>query len=291
MTANGYPRRLALAHWMDPIALTGSFLTLVFVAAGVVGPIFVGAGANSMHVNAILLPPGHGRFFLGTDQYGRDLLSRILVGIRVSIEVAFSSITVAALVGSALGTIAGYAGGALDMVVMRVLDIVMAFPAILLAILVMAILGSTESNVILAIALVYVPMFARVARGSVMQVREEEFVQASVSLGATDRRIVVRHILPNALNPVVVQYSLSLSQAVLTEAALSYLGLGVHPPTPSLGSLISLGQQFMLSAPWLAIYPGLAILIGALGFNLAGDFVRDRLGSRDSMKHDVGAQP
>lgn len=290
MTISRLHRRLAFVRRMDPVAFAGSFLTLVFIAAAVLGPVVWGADANSMHINAILLPPGHRGFFLGTDQYGRNLFSRILVGIRVSVEVAFSSITIAAIVGTVLGTVAGYTGGTLDVVVMRLLDIVMSFPAILLAILVMATLGSSESNVILAIALVYVPMFARVARGSVMQIREEEFVQASRSLGATDRRIVIRHVLPNAVNPVLVQYTLSLSQAVLTEAALSYLGLGVHPPTPSLGSLVSSGQKFMLSAPWLAIYPGLAILIGALGFNLAGDFVRDRLGNDHSAKQNVEAQ-
>lgn len=224
----------------------------------------------------ILTHPGHG-FWFGTDQFGRDVLSRILLGLRLSLEVAFLSAGLGALVGTAIGVIAGYYGGAIDALLMRLMDIMMAFPALLLAIAIMTVLGTATANVVLAIGLVYTPVFARVARGPALALRGEEMVTAARAMGAPDRRILWRHILPNMLSPTVVQVSLAISDAVLIEAALSYLGLGVRPPAPSLGSLIQEGQAMMQMAPWLTIFPGIAIAVMVLSFNLLGDAVRDLL--------------
>ena len=216
----------------------------------------------------------------GADALGRDLLSRILFGAQLSLRVAVLSVGAATLVGTFLGLVAGYAGGWLDQVLMRLMDVFFSFPAILLALGIVAALGPNPSNVVLAIAVVYTPIFARVVRGPVLALKEREFVEAARALGANGGRIVGRHILPNLLSVLIVQVSIALSWAILTEAALSFLGLSAQPPAPSWGVMLNEGRQNLELAPHLAFFPGLAIMLAVLGFNLVGDGLRDVLDPR-----------
>ena len=226
------------------------------------------------------LHPPCSTYWLGTDLLGRDILSRLIKGATNSLYVALASVALSSVAGTLIGTTSAYVGGRFDNVMMRVMDVFFAFPAILLALLVVTILGRGLNKTIIAIAVVYTPIFARVARGPVLSVKEMEFVTAARCVGMSHRRILFFHILPNTLAPLIVQVSLALSWSLLTEAGLSFLGLGTQPPEPSWGVMLSESRGIAEIAPWLMIYPGLAIMLGVLGFNLLGDGLRDVLDPR-----------
>jgi peptide/nickel transport system permease protein len=221
--------------------------------------------------------PGH---WLGTDQFGRDVLSRVLYGSRASLGAGFGAVTISLGIGVLLGAVAAMNEGLVDGIVMRVMDVLFAFPAILLALALVAVLGAGLSSVILAIGLVYIPVFSRTARAAVLTVKHQDFVEAVRALGLAETRTFLRHVLPNALAPVVVQATLSLSTAILAEATLSFLGLGNQPPAPSWGGMLSESRAFMEVAPWTAIFPGVAIMLAVLAFNVLGDGIRDLLDPR-----------
>ena len=218
-----------------------------------------------------------GEHLLGTDNLGRDILSRIIYGSRISIQVGVISVSIALVLGVTFGVLAGYYGGWIDNLIMRFIDIMLAFPSILLAIVIMAILGPQLSNAMIAIGFVNLPRFARIVRSSVLSVKEDEYVSAARSLGASDFRIIMKHILPNCLAPLTVQSTLSIATAILEAAGLSFLGLGAQPPTPEWGAMLTAGQSAIQLAPWVVTFPGLAIVITVLGFNLFGDGLRDAL--------------
>jgi peptide/nickel transport system permease protein len=213
----------------------------------------------------------------GMDDLGRSILSRVAHAYRVSLGVALASVVLALLVGLPLGLVAGYAEGALDQLIMRPLDVLMAFPAILLAIALMAVFGTGVVLVAASLAVVYTPIVARVVRAAVLAVKAEVYVDGARALGAPARRLVLRHILPNAATPVLVQGSVLMAIAILVEASLSFLGVGVRPPTPSLGLMLADGRGFMVQAPWMVVFPGLAIMAAVLGFNMVADGLRDWL--------------
>lgn len=231
--------------------------------------------AHQVLTDAVLQPSAH--HLLGTDEFGRDVLSRVIYGARASLRVGVVSVLLASLAGTALGQIAGYKGGRLDIVLMRVMDAFISFPALMLALVINALLGSSLNNAIIAIAVVATPGFARLARGETLTIREREYVQAARALGASNGRILLRHILPNILSSLIVNASNQISAAIITEGALSFLGLGVQPPTPSWGSMLRAGYGYIDTSPWLVLGPLLAIMITVLGFNFLSDALQNVL--------------
>jgi peptide/nickel transport system permease protein len=263
----------------NPTAAVSALLLVLIVLVAVFDDQIAPYGANEVDIANRLQPPS-GEHWFGTDDLGRDILSRIVLGASVSLRVGFLAVTIALLVGATIGLLAGFYGRWVDDVLMRVMDMLFAFPAVLLAIAVLAVRGPGSGNTALAIAIVYVPIFARVTRASVLGVREEVYVRASRSVGASDLRLLTRHVLPNAAPPIIVQTSISLAFAVLAEAALSFLGLGTQPPNPSWGLMLAEGRGYIDLAWWIAFFPGMAIFVTVLCFNLLGDGLRDVLDPR-----------
>ncbi len=263
----------------NPTAAVAAVVLLLIVLAALFDETLAPAGPNEISVDDRLQAPSWEHPF-GTDDLGRDILSRVVLGAGVSLRVGFLAVAFALAVGALIGLLAGFYGGWVDDVLMRLMDVLFAFPAVLLAIAVLAVRGPGAGNTALAIGIVYVPVFARVTRASVLGVREEVYVRASRSVGASDLRLLTRHVLPNAAPPIIVQTSISLAFAVLAEAALSFLGLGTQPPNPSWGLMLAEGRGFIDIAWWLAFFPGMAIFLTVLCFNLLGDGLRDVLDPR-----------
>ena len=274
--------RLALAGFV-----VVSFVTLVGVAALIDDVVFDEAIITGLYYSPTepmfvpLAAPSAAHPF-GTDTLGRDVLARTIYGAKVSIQVALTAVLVAAAVGSPLGVIAGYAGGIVETVVMRIVDVLLGFPALVLAIGLVAALGFSLTNVIIALGVVYVPQFARIARSTALSVTNEEYVDAATALGYSTRHVVFREVLPNCTSPLLVQASLLMAFAIIAEASLSFLGLGVQPPTPTWGQMVAAGSGYLTTAPWISFFPGIAILSTVLGFNLVGDGLRDALDPRES---------
>ena len=254
----------------------GLLLTVTLVFVALAAPLLAPFDPSAQDTSRRLEAPSK-QHLLGLDDLGRDVLSRILWGARVSLRVGFSVVLAASLIGITLGAISGYFGGWADTVIMRITDILLAFPGILLAIALVAVLGPSINNVILALATIGWVGYARLVRGQVLKVREMEYVTAAKALGAKSPRVIVRHVLPNVINPVIVMATLGLAGAILSEAALSFLGLGVQPPTPSWGAMLTAGRRYLGLANHLAIFPGAAIMAAVMGLNFLGDGLIDAL--------------
>jgi peptide/nickel transport system permease protein len=260
----------------NPVTLVSGVALALIVVLSVLAPWIAPYGINDVNVANALQGPSGAHWF-GTDDLGRDILSRVLVAGGTSLRIALVSVAFAFVVGVPVGIVSGYTGGILDTVLMRVVDVMFAFPVLLLALAIVAILQPGELTTMLAIGIVYTPIFARVARASTLSVRVEPYVQVSRTMGTPARTILVRHVLPNITGPIVVQTSLSLAFAILSEAALSFLGLGIQPPSPSWGGMLFNAQGFISQAWWMSIFPGAAIFVTVLACNLLGDGLRDVL--------------
>ena len=262
----------------NPIGALGALIVAVVILVAIFADVLAPFDPTSQLVRP--LEPPSGVHLLGADELGRDILSRVIHGARVSLYVGIVSVAIALISGSILGLLAGYYGGWIDNSIMRVMDVLFGLPAIVLAIAITSVLGPSLNSVLIAIGIVYAPQFARVARAPTLSLRERDFVTAARAVGARDLWLVRRHILPNMTAPIVVQATVAFSTAILTEATLSYLGLGTQAPTPSWGTMLNAGKQVLLLAPWTSIFPGLAIALTVLGFNLLGDGLRDALDPR-----------
>jgi len=271
--------------WRNKTAVAGLILVSFFFAAAIFAPLISPHNPNETSLYDQLKPPvwhdkGTTKNILGTDDLGRDILSRLIYGARVSLLVSMVSVGLAFVLGTFFGSMAGYYKGKLDSLIMRVMDIILAFPYLLLAIVVVAYLGPSLRNAMMAIGITYVPRFARIVRGSVLEECGKDYVTAARSIGARDLRIIFLAILPNCLGPLIVQTTLSFASAILDAAALSFLGLGAQPPTPEWGAMIARSRSLILRASWVMTFPGIAILFAVLGFNLFGDGLRDALDPR-----------
>ena len=263
----------------NELTVAGAIILAFVVVAALFAPYLSPADPLVMNPTQLLQPPSAAHL-MGTDELGRDVLSRVIWGARISLYVGVISVTMAVVIGVTLGLLAGYHGGLVDDVIARLLDIVFAFPTILLALGIVGMLGSSLTNTMIAIGVVYTPIYARLARGTTLAIKEREFVEAAVVSGARAARIIVRHILPNVMAPLIIQTSLNLSLAILAEASLSFLGLGTQPPDPSWGTMVNTGQALIELSPWPVVFPGLAIVLAVLAFNLIGDGLRDALDPR-----------
>jgi peptide/nickel transport system permease protein len=264
-----------------PLAVLGLLIVTALVMTALFAPVLAPYDPTRPDFSAILQPPS-AQYWLGTDEIGRDVLSRLIFGSRASLQAGLIAVLLAAGLGVPIGLLSGYFRGFLDdYVIMRVTDAMMAFPVIVLALALAAIVGASLTTAMVAIGIVYAPIFIRLARAQTLSVRETEYVEAARALGNGHLAIMGRHILPNILSAIIIQMSVSMATAILAETALSFLGLGVQPPTPSWGSMLRLGVGYLEQAPWVSFWPGFAIFITVLGINLLGDALRDLLDPRD----------
>lgn len=260
-------------------AMIGLVLSAILVLLALSADFITPQGINDQDLRKGFLPPSS-EFLIGTDEFGRDLYSRVIHGSRISLQVGIIATSISAIVGIILGTIAGYWGGIIDNIIQGMIDISWAFPTVLLALFLIAIIGPGLTNLMIAVGFSYWGGFARVVRGQVLSLKEWEFVTAAKAVGASDFRIMFRYILPNLLPPVIVMSTLMMADAILIESTLSFLGMGAQPPIPSWGSILSSGRAHMRRALWVTVYPGVAIMLTVLGFNLLGDGLRDALDPR-----------
>jgi peptide/nickel transport system permease protein len=282
MTDGRTPSRLAITRFLRrPAAVAGLIVIVIFAAAAALAPFIAPFDPIATSWSAIRKAPSAAHW-MGTDENGRDVLSRVLFGARASMLAGVVSVLIAAGIGVPAGLLAGFAGGWVDAVLSRVVDAMLACPFLILAIALTAFLGPDLANAMIAIGVSTAPRFMRVARAATLEVGSADYVQAAWSLGARGLRVAVRHIAPNIVPPLLVQISLSLAAAIIAEASLSFLGLGQQPPSPSWGSMLNTAQRFLTQAPWLAVFPGVAIFLCVLSFNLVGDGLRDALDPRGS---------
>ncbi len=263
----------------DKLAIIGLVIMVLFLLTALFAPFLAPYDPIDQTLRDRRQPPS-GRHLLGTDDLGRDIFSRIIYGTRKSLQVGVLSVSLAILVGTFFGAVSGYLGGWFDILLMRLMDILMAFPSLLLAIAIVTILGPGLLNMLYAIGIVSIPVYARIVRASVLSVKSEDYILAARALGARHSRILFRHILPNCLTPLIVQGTLGIGTAILDAAGLSFLGLGAQPPTPEWGAMLGQGRYAIFSAPHIVLFPGLAIMFTVLGFNLLGDGLRDALDPR-----------
>jgi peptide/nickel transport system permease protein len=277
--STGLWREAARRLRRDKAAVVGLAVIGMLVLIAILAPVLATHPPNDQSFRIKLQAPS-AEYLFGTDEFGRDIFSRILYGTRVALRVGLLPVAAALVVGVAVGLAAGYYGRSVDQVVMRLIDVLLAFPWLLLAIGIMAILGPGIDNVIIAVAIVYIPAFARIVRASVLSIKEKEYVEAARAIGHPDWRIMTRHVLPNAWAPIIVQATLSIGQAIIYAAGLSFIGLGTQPPHSDWGVMLASGREYLRDGPWLGIFPGLAILVTVLAFNLLGDGLRDALDPR-----------
>ena len=261
-----------LSQW---IGLLGLFLVLGFVVMAIAAPLLAPYDPTAQPGGQ--LEPPNATYLLGTDEFGRDILSRIIYGARVSLQVGIISVGIALLIGGSMGLVSGYYRGMTDAVIGRAVDIMFAFPTIILIIAISGVLGPSLTTAMIAIGIVYAPIFARIVRGPTLAVMQQQYVEAANAIGAGRVRVMTRYVLPNIAAPIIVQATLAFSTAILAEATLSFLGLGTQPPDASWGIMLGTGRRFMELAPWVAVYPGIAIALAVLGWNLLGDALRDAL--------------
>lgn len=257
-------------------AMVGAFIVLIFAILAILAPYIAPHDPIHIEMSKKLQTPS-AEHWLGTDDKGRDILSRILYGARISLSVGILSTILGAAVGVIMGIVAGYYGRWIDSLIMRICDVLLAFPGILLALAIVSILGASTTNVVIAVAFFAVPTFARIVRGSTLSVKKLEYIDAIRAMGSSDIRIIFKHILPNIVSPIIVQATLYIASAIITASALSFLGMGTQPPTPEWGMMLSQGRSYVAQAPHLTLFPGIVILIVVIGFNLFGDGLRDAL--------------
>jgi peptide/nickel transport system permease protein len=263
----------------DKAAVAGVVVIVGLILVAMLAPLIVPHSPTDQSFLDKLQGPSR-THLMGTDEFGRDTFSRVIYGSRVALRVGLLPVVVALVLGVMAGLVAGYYGGFADQVIMRLIDILLAFPWLLLAIGIMAVLGPGINNVIIAVGIIYIPAFARIVRSSVLSIKEMDYVEAARAIGEPDSRIMIRHILPNAWAPIIVLATLSIGQAIIYAAGLSFIGLGTQPPAADWGVMLKSGQEFLRDSPWLGIFPGLAILVTVLAFNLFGDGLRDALDPR-----------
>ena len=257
-------------------AVVGGFFILLFVIVSLIGPLLTTQDPTEVNILNKLESPSAEHWF-GTDNFGRDIFTRIIHGMPLTLKVGFVSVALGGSVGVVLGIVSGYYGGRIDTIIMRLMDVLLAFPGILLALAIVSVLGGSLTNVIIAVSLFSVPAFARIVRGSTLSVRKLEYIDAVRALGASDFRIIFKHILPNVTSPIIVQATLRIATAVLTASGLSFLGLGAQPPAPEWGAMLNDGRTYMKTAPHIIMFPGIMIVIVVLAFNIFGDGLRDAL--------------
>ncbi len=278
------PARLSWRSFKrDKIGMLGAVMVMLLICAALFGNYFAPYDPLEMNYEDAFQAPSM-KHYVGADRFGRDQLSRLIMGSQVSMTVSFGAVAIATILGIIIGMISGYFGGRVDGVIMRLLDVLFAFPTLLLALAAVAAFGPNLLNLLMIIGVIYSARFARIVRGSVLSVKERDFIEGVRSVGARDTSIMSKFILPNVLSPIIVQATFSLSHAIMTEAGLSFLGLGTQPPRPSWGLMLNEAREFMEMAPWLAVFPGVAIIFAVLAFNFLGDALRDALDPRLSQR-------